>query len=268
MNKLAISLLVSVFSFLCVGQEYNSDIVLMNEKNTINQFLNSSYSKMNVTTYRVVKGQNILEYESKYKRNRFNPSKINFNTNYTKEYILEDRKKSNGYYLINQQGQIKHYERTDINSKNVMVNTNYHDFIYKNNIILTEKIRFKTYQISGSVDIDSAVVLDSLCYKVDLKNDTLFQYKIDEPETYSYFCFNKNNLSKSLINVSGYTEEKSYSYNESNKLIFIVNILKSETGNEVKTVLKISYGKDGLIEKTEFYDKDNNLVELKVYSYN
>lgn len=259
-------ILHSIISF---SQGYDSDLIQNWSDNSVSSFLKSDFKKMNVITSRVVKGEEVVEYETQYKTSKFSENKVNFTIKYSKDYVLVDRKKSNGNYLIDpNDNKVIHYERTDFDSRNVMVETEFHDFTYQNGVVLFDKSRYKAYTIIGSVDIDSTVTHDSLSYMIKSINDTIYQYNKLEENTYSYFLVRNDVIVNSAIHVDGYKEVSEYKYNDKNQLVYVVTNLNSDSGDTTKNVLKIFYNSVGLIDKTEYYDKYNTLVEVKHFTYN
>jgi hypothetical protein len=256
-------------SFFSISQEYDSDLIQDWSGNTMSAFLKSDFKKMNVVTTRVVNGTEVVEYEAQYKVSKFTENRVNFTIKYSQDYVLADRKKSNGNYVINSNdNKVVHYERTDYNSKSVMVGTEFHDFTYQKGLVLFDKTRYKAYTIIGSVDIDSTVTHDSLSYLIRSKNDTIYQYNNLEENTFSYFLVKDNFILNSAIHVNGYEEVSEYKYNDKNQLVYVVTNLNSDSGDTIKNVLKIYYNSKGLINKTEYYDRNNTLVEAKHFSYN
>lgn len=260
--------LLSIFcTLISFSQEMEDDLFQTWSSNTISDFLNSEFKKMKVTTNRWVKGEVVPELITTYKKSKFNPNKVNFSIDYTEYYIVEERKKSNGRYLINGEGKIYKYERTDIGEKNRMLGTFYHTYIYKKGVLLYDRIRYKEYVNVGAVEMDTIVSYDSLVYKVNRVQDTIYQIDELSKNTRTYYVLNNNQLVERNNFISGYTENLSFSYNKDGKLAMIVFKLKSNDGKSIKNVLKLTYSSKGLVDKTQFFDQTNALIEEKLFSY-
>lgn len=252
---------------MCFSQDMEDDLFQTWSSNTLSSFLNSSFKKMSVTTNRMIKGEVTTELITTYKKSKFNPKKVNFSIVYTDQYIVEERKKSNGRYLIHDNGKIHKYERTDVGLKNKMTGTIYHTYLYKNGVVLYDKMRVKEYVNVGAVEMDTIVTLDSLVYSVYNRNDTIHQVDKLSKNTRAFYIIKNNQLMERDNFINGYSENLRYSYNSSGDLEMIVYNLKSDEGNTGKNVLKIRYNANGLISKTEYYDKSNALIEEKVFNY-
>ena len=240
-----LSLLFLFIASICLSQDMEDDLFQTWSSNSMSSFLSSSFKKMTVTTNRMIKGEVTTELVTTYKRSKFNPKKVNFSITYTDQYIVEERKKSNGRYLINENGKIHKYERTDIGLKNKMTGTIYHTYLYKNGVVLYDKMRVKEYVNVGAVEMDTIVTLDSLVYSVYDRNDTIHQVDELSKDTRAFYIVKNNQLMEKGNFINGYSENLRYTYNSAGRLEMIVYSLKSAEGNTGRNVLKIKYNSSG-----------------------
>ncbi|UKN03298.1 hypothetical protein K6119_07195 [Paracrocinitomix mangrovi] len=262
-------LLIALVSFnvFCFSQEMESDIFGTNTQNNLILFKTSEKTKMEVTTYRNSKTKGTLEETSAtYRKGKINPDRINFSIKYTEHYIVEDRKKSIGKYDITE-GKIRHYERSDINTKNIKMYTWYYYFTYKNDVVLKETNRFKEYSGIGSIDMDTTVTKDSVIYEVLDENNQYKQNNLSDPGVYAIYEFKDDKLISKTSYFEGFNEKVVYVYNNQNQIAQIENILTGEDNNQIKTRTELNYDNEGLLIESKFYNELNELLERKVFSY-
>lgn len=223
---------------------------------------------MNVVTYRASKNLGLVEeHSTTYRKGKINPERINFTTTYTEFFILDDRKKSIGKFEINTNSDIYRYERTDFNQRNARTYTYYHYYTYQNSILQREYIRTKEYIGTGSVEMDTVVTIDSVTYKIsDLENGKR-QEDLSQGGAVTNYEIIANQLVKKTSLLTGFSEEKSYTYDSNNQLVTINNALIGEEGQRVSSATKIRYSIDGLITEVLFYDQNNEVLEKKIFTY-
>jgi hypothetical protein len=266
--KKYIFLFLVLFHLTAYNQEMESDLFESWTTNSLQKFIETDYKKMTVETNRSVKGVFYTELFTTYKKSKFNQNKINYNIQYTEHYIIEDRKKSNGKIIINDSGKVVYYERTDIGPKNKLLGSVYDYYGYRNNILIYDKMRFKEYVNVGAVEFDTIISFDSLVYKIKGDAiDTLFQVDQMSEDTYSYYVIIENRLVYKTNIIMGYSEIMRYSYDVNGNMEMIVSDLVANSGDSSRNVLKLFFSKNGLLIRTEFYDKSNALLEEKIFSY-
>lgn len=258
---------------ICFSQEMESDLYLALNTSSLHIFKESEMSKMTVSTFRNSKQDGIVkETTATYRKGRINPSRVNFNIIYTEYFVLEDRKKSLGRYDFDDDMLIRHYERTDFDTKNRRAYTLFFGYNYTNSIVNREFIRTREYVGNGSVDQDSIVYLDSVIYKIEPSSLGQNQHNLSDPGVHSDYEIKEGKLISKTSYFPGYSEKISYTYDSKGNLVKIVNVLTNTDANSteastITTHTDLHYTIDGLVSEAVFYDQENEMLERKVFEY-
>lgn len=260
-------LLFTITGLATFSQEFDSDLFQTLKSSSLHIFMASEKSKMEIATFRVSdENGNLEESTATYRKGAINADKINFNVRYTEHYVLEDRKRSLGNYQFSD-SQILRYERTDFDNRNVRLVTYYSYFMYANSIVLRENMRTKEYSMSGSVDMDTTVYIDSVIYNVTAAEGGFKQDNLSDPGVYTHYQVANGQLISRTTYFEGFNESVQYTYDTKGHLVKIENKLTGEEGKHIDTRTEIHYDIDGLITETIFYDQDNKVLERKEFSY-
>lgn len=251
------------------SQEMDSDLYAVLNNSSLSIFMkNITYTTMNVVTYRTSKNLGlVIENETTYRKGKINTERINFTTNYTEYFMLEDRKKSLGKYEMAPNWDIYKYERTDFNLRNIRSYTYYHTFTYHNSVVVRELIRTKEYIGTGSAELDTIVTIDSVNYKVTDTPTGFKQENLSEGGVITEYQLENNKLVKEVSKLTGYSEENVFTYDANGQLVTIENTLVGDDGQRIRNYTTIRYSIDGLITEAIFYDQNDEVLEKKVFTY-
>lgn len=266
--KLILLLTSFSLSLTVASQEMDSDLYSTLDNNTLAIFMKSAYSTMTVSTYRASHQFGLVEeHSTTYKKGKINPERINFTIVYTDFFILEDRKKSLGKYELNANNEVYRYERTDFNSRNIRTYTFYHYYTFEKSVIKREFIRNKEYVGTGSVEVDTVVIRDSVIYSVSSSENTISQKDLSEGGSTTVYTLEGNTLVKKSNMLTGFSKEEIYSYDAKGQLASIEIILNGSDGQRITNLTKIHYSIDGLITEVLFLDQSGEVLEKKVFTY-
>ena len=253
---------------VAVAQEMDSDLYAVLNSSSLSKFMKTEYSTMNVVTYRASKQSGLVEeHTTTYRKGKINPERVNFTTNYTEYFILEDRKKSLGKYEFNANDEIIRYERTDFNARNIRTFTYYHYYTYNQSVLQREFIRLKEYIGTGSVEMDTVVTVDSVVYKLDLADGLVKQTDLAAGGAVTTYKINGTQLVLKTCQLTGFSEEDMYQYDASGQLASIETALVGEDGQRITNLTKIHYSMEGLITEVIFQDQTGEVLEKKVFTY-
>lgn len=266
MKNLLLFLLLPV-SIGCHAQEMDSDLFATLKSSALHIFHNSDKTKMEIVTYRNSDKNELLEETSTiYRKGKINANRISFNIKYSEHYVLADRKKSMGKYEFNEKGQIMRYERTDFNEKNMRTYSFHHFYHYEQDVVRRENIRIKEYGY-GSVEVDTTVYLDSMVYVIEKNNNQYIQKdQAAGGATMKYTVENDRLVQRSNF-LEGFEERVVYIYDQKNHLVKIEKSIIGEDNKSLTNHTIIHYDISGLIDKVEFFDDQQVLLEQKLFTY-